>query len=227
VTQSLNSIVPVILAAGDSKRMGYPKAILPLGEDIFITRILKTIGKIGLPHPIIVLGKTAAEIRTQIQNWDAEIIINPNPERGQLSSIQLGLSCIHSDFSAGMIWPVDQPTVSDRLVLKLVRLFLSSGSLIAIPSYGNRRGHPTIFHRTLFQEFMEISLEESPKKILLRHNQSTAVLPTEELAIIQDIDTPAEYKALTGESLESALARTYHRISEQGCAGNRKSTACD
>jgi molybdenum cofactor cytidylyltransferase len=223
----MNSIVPVILAAGDSKRMGYPKAILPLGDDVFITRILKTIGKIGLPHPIIVLGRTAAEIRTQIQNWNAEFIINPNPERGQLSSIQLALSCIHPDFNAGMIWPVDQPMVSDRLVLKLVRLFLSSGSLIAIPSYGNRLGHPTIFHRALFQEFMETSLEESPKKILLRHQQSTAVLPTEELATIQDIDTPAEYKALTGESLESALARTSHRISEQRCAGNRRSTACD
>jgi molybdenum cofactor cytidylyltransferase len=201
--------------------MGYPKALLPLGEDVFITRILGTIGKIGLPRPIVVLGKSAATIQPQIRNRHAEIIINADPDRGQLSSIQLGLSRIHSYFTAGMIWPVDQPAISDHLVLKLAQLFITSGSLIAIPSYGNKRGHPTIFHRTLFQEFMDAPLEIGPKGILLRHQQSTAVLPTSEPATVQDIDTPEDYQALTGQSLGSALAKTPPRVSSRGGAGKR------
>jgi molybdenum cofactor cytidylyltransferase len=204
---SVSSIAPIILAAGDSTRMGYPKALLPLGNDIFITRILGNLRNSGLSRPVIVLGKAAPLIQTRILNWPADIRINPDPGRGQLSSIQIALSNIGREFDACMIWPVDQPAVSEDLVRSLTQHFVASGSLITFPGCGNRKGHPAIFHRSLFQEFMEAPLEEGPKKILLRHEKETAILPTGESATVQDIDTPEEYEALTGESLKSALAR--------------------
>jgi molybdenum cofactor cytidylyltransferase len=204
---SISTIAPVILAAGDSTRMGYPKALLPLGADTFLTRILAVLRKNGLPAPIIVLGRSAAVIQPLIREWDAEVRINPDPDRGQLSSIQLALSCIRPEYDAGMIWPVDQPAVTEKLVRDLVRLFIDSGSRIACPAYRGRRGHPAIFHRELFREFMDAPLEEGPKKIILRHEQATALLPTEESAVVRDIDTPSGYEELTGETLKSALAR--------------------
>jgi molybdenum cofactor cytidylyltransferase len=199
--------IPIVLAAGDSKRMGYPKALLPLGSDTFLTRILRTLKAVGMPKPVIILGKAASVIQPQIRDWPADIYINPNPDRGQLSSIQLALSRILTEFDAGMIWPVDQPAVSENLVRCLVELFLNSGSRMACPLYGNKRGHPAIFHRDLFREFMEAPLEEGPKKIIIRHQAATALLPTEESASVQDIDTPEDYEALTGESLTTALAK--------------------
>jgi molybdenum cofactor cytidylyltransferase len=205
--QSTSSIAPIILAAGDSTRMGYPKALLPLGTDTFITRILGIIRKTELPRPVIVLGRAAGIIRPRIRDWPAEICINPDPDRGQLSSIQLGLSRVNPEFEAGMIWPVDQPAVSEELVLRLIQLFVDSRSLITIPMCGERRGHPAIFHRSLFKEFMDAPLEEGPKKILLRHESEIAILPTEETGTIRDIDTPADYQALTGEELKTALAK--------------------
>jgi molybdenum cofactor cytidylyltransferase len=205
---SVSSIAPIILAAGDSTRMGYPKALLPLGNDIFITRILGNLRNTGLSRPVIVLGTAAPLIQARIPNWPADIRINPDPGRGQLSSIQIALSSIGQAFDACLIWPVDQPAVSENLVRSLTQHFVASGSLIAFPRCGNRKGHPAIFHRSLFQEFMDAPLEEGPKKILLRHEKETAILPTEESAAVQDIDTPEEYEALTGESLKSALART-------------------
>ncbi len=204
---SVTSITPVILAAGDSIRMGYPKALLPLGTETFLTRILGILRNIGLPKPVIVLGKSASIIQAQIRDWPADIRINPDPSRGQLSSIQLALSNLMPESVAGMVWPVDQPAVSEDLVRRLAQLFIISKSQIAFPMNGGRRGHPAIFHRTLFQEFMDAPLEEGPRKILLRHQNSTAILPTDESAAIQDIDTPSDYQALTGESLDSALAR--------------------
>jgi molybdenum cofactor cytidylyltransferase len=188
--------------------MGYPKALLPLGNVIFITHILKIIQNVGLPRPIIILGRAAPLIQSRIQGWPADVKINPDPDRGQISSIQIALSHAGSEYEAGLIWPVDQPAVSAALVSDLVQLFLTSGSRIAFPRCGNKRGHPAIFHRCLFPEFMGEPLEEGPKNILLRYQQETVELPTEETATIQDIDTPAEYQALTGESLEAALART-------------------
>lgn len=206
--RSITSIVPIILAAGDSTRMGYPKALLPLGTEIFITHILGILRSIGLPRPVIILGRTARTIQPRIRDWPADIRINPDPDRGQLSSIQLAFSGVDPQFNAGMIWPVDQPAVSEDLVRCLAQLFLDSGSLIACPKYGEKRGHPAIFHRVLFQEFMDAPLEEGPKKILLRHQHEIVLLPTEESGAICDIDTPSDYQSLTGESLESALARS-------------------
>jgi CTP:molybdopterin cytidylyltransferase MocA len=187
--------------------MGYPKALLPLGNEVFLTRILRTLREAGLPKPKIVLGRAADLIRPLIRQWPADVLINPDPDRGQLSSIQIGFSLIERRFEAAMIWPVDQPAVSKDLVLRLARQFLESGCLIAFPFCSGRRGHPAIFHRTLFQEFMEAPLVEGPKEILSRNVQESTELPTDESACVVDIDTPEDYLALTGETLESALKR--------------------
>jgi molybdenum cofactor cytidylyltransferase len=204
---SLISIAPVILAAGDSTRMGYPKALLPLGKETFLSRILGIVQKTGFAVPTIILGKAAGIIQPHIESWPANVRINPEPDRGQLSSIQIGLSNLNPDIQAAMIWPVDQPAVSEELVANLARIFMESAALIAIPRCRDKRGHPAIFHHSIFREFMDAPLEEGPKSILLRHRQDTIELPTDESAVVQDIDTPAEYAALTGESLERALAQ--------------------
>ncbi len=204
---SIAGIKPIILAAGDSTRMGYPKALLPFGRTRFVSHILGVLRDLEFPEPVIVLGRAAPIIQPILRDWTANILINPDPDRGQLSSIQLALSHIAPEFDAGMVWPVDQPAISEDLVRRLAQLFVSSGSRIACPRCNERRGHPAIFHRSLFQEFMDAPLIEGPKKILQRHQQETALLLTEERGTIQDIDTPDDYQSLTGESLVSALAR--------------------
>jgi molybdenum cofactor cytidylyltransferase len=206
--RSVKSIAPVILAAGDSTRMGYPKALLPFGNEIFLTHILKILQNAGMARPRIILGKASRKIEPCIHKWPADILINKDPDRGQLSSIQLSMSDLAPEFDAAMIWPVDQPAVSVELVRRLAQLFVESEALMAFPQFGKRRGHPAIFHRTLFQEFMNAPLEEGPKAILLKHQHSSVILNTEELASVRDIDTPAEYQTLTGESLDSVLKKT-------------------
>lgn len=205
--RSLASIAPVILAAGNSARMGYPKPLLPLGTETFLTRILRIIREAGLPDPCIVLGKASAMIQERIRGWPADIRINPDPDRGQLSSIQLALSTLRPEYEAALIWPVDHPAVSGELVRALTQLYMSSRSLIVCPLHEGRRGHPAIFHRDLFREFMDEPLQEGPKRILTRHLGETSVWPTGEAAVVRDIDTPLDYEELTGESLELALQK--------------------
>jgi len=205
--RTTTSIVPIILAAGDSSRMGYPKALLPLGGELFLTRILRLLGEAGLPRPVVVLGNAAPLIQPCIGDWPADIRINPDPRRGQLSSIQLGMERAGPECDGAMIWPVDQPAVSADLVRGLLELYVSSDARIVLPACNGRRGHPALFHRELFREFMEAPLEQGPKGILVRHRQETMELATEESATVRDIDTPADYLELTGQSLESALAQ--------------------
>jgi molybdenum cofactor cytidylyltransferase len=203
--RSVTSIAPVILAAGDSTRMGYPKALLPFGNRLFLTHILGILRDSGMVRPRIILGRAVKQIEPCIKEWPVDIIVNKDPDRGQLSSIQLGMLDLAPEFDAVMIWPVDQPAVSCELVQRLARLFVDSEALMAFPQFGNKRGHPAIFHRKLFQEFMDAPLEEGPKAILLKYQNASAVLKTGEEASVCDIDTPAEYQTLMGESLDSAL----------------------
>ena len=187
--------------------MGHPKALLPIGNETFLTRILRIVREVELADPVIILGRAADIIQSAIKTCSARIKINPDTDRGQLSSIQIGISSLDATAQACMIWPVDQPAVSADLVRRLGQLFIQSECLIAFPKIEKKCGHPAIFHRLLFEEFLASPVEEGPKKILQRHLQDTAELLTEESAVVRDIDTPADYKALTGESLTTALTR--------------------
>ena len=205
MTRTAESIAPVILAAGNSKRMGYPKALLPLGDEIFLTRILRILREVGLESPRLVLGRDAALIKERIGDYSADILVNPDPDRGQLSSIQLGISGLPEKFEAAMLWPVDQPAVSFETTRRLVELFINNDCRIAVPLRDGKRGHPAIFHRTLFHEFMDAPMEKGAKGIISRYESETCFLLTDEPAAFTDIDTPSDYQALTGCNLESVV----------------------
>jgi molybdenum cofactor cytidylyltransferase len=193
--------------------MGFPKALLPFGPNTFLTQILIALDGLDLADPVIVLGMQAGEIQSALGSLRARIVINKNPERGQLSSIKLALNQLDSACEGCMIWPVDQPAVSKRVVDGLIQQFLNSHAPIALPIFGGKRGHPAIFRSTLFPEFLEARLEEGPKQIILSRLEECVLLPTNESATIEDIDTPEDYFRLTGDSVKSALARRGKSVS--------------
>ena len=209
MTRSLESIAPVILAAGNSKRMGYPKALLPLGDEIFLTRILRILREVGLARPRLILGRDAELIKAHMGDYPADIHINPDPDRGQLSSIQLGMSGLPEKFEAVMLWPVDQPAVSVETTRRLTELFVTKDCRVAVPLRDGKRGHPAIFHRTLFHEFMDAPMEKGAKGIISRYESETCFLPTDESAAFTDIDTPSDYQALTGQCLHEKVSDSW------------------
>jgi len=199
-------IVPIVLSAGDSSRMGFPKALLPLGARTFLTQILGVLNGFCLADPVIVLRNHAVEIQSALGNLPGRVVINKNPEQGQLSSIKLALNQLGAAPQACLIWPVDHPAVSVKVVDGLIRLFLQTHAPLVLPTYGGKRGHPVIFDRSLFPEFQAARLEEGPKNIILSRLHECALLSTAESAVVEDVDTPEDYLKLTGISLESALA---------------------
>jgi molybdenum cofactor cytidylyltransferase len=203
----MSKIAPVILAAGDSRRMGHPKALLPLGEETFITRILSTLQGLHLANPCVVLGSHASQIQESLRGWNVEVVINPHPEHGQISSLKLAVERLDRSAKACLVWPVDQPAVSADLIEKLVRLFERSGALLVLPRCAERRGHPAIFSRAIFEELLALPPGEGAKNLVTRYAAKTTMLATEERATVEDIDTPEDYYRLTGEELEAALAR--------------------
>jgi molybdenum cofactor cytidylyltransferase len=201
----LKNIAPVILAAGDSTRMGYPKALLPFGKGTFLRKILETLAWLELAEPFVVVGKDADRIAPTVVPFRASILVNPEPGRGQLSSMQLALAALDAEHEGCLFWPVDQPSVAETVVRGLVRLFEDSGALLTLPVCNGRRGHPAIFRRELFNELLTAPIGEGPKRIVTGYEHKTALFPCLDLATIHDVDTPEDYLALTGVELETSL----------------------
>jgi molybdenum cofactor cytidylyltransferase len=195
--------------------MGFPKALLPLGERTFLTCILDTLESFELAPARVILGSHADRIRPLLLNRDAHVLINPDPSRGQLSSIQLGLRDLDASSSGCLIWPVDQPAVPGAVVRDLIRLFESTGAPITLPLYQERRGHPGLFNRSVFGELLAAPLHEGARTVVLKNRDAIALLPTTEAATVLDIDTAEDYQRLTGETLAAALERSGQRSSSQ------------
>jgi molybdenum cofactor cytidylyltransferase len=203
----MQDIIPVVLAAGDSSRMGYPKALLPLGKDTFLTRILKTLNTLRLPDARVVLGTHEPDIRPLLVSYRVTILINPDPAGGQISSMKLAAQSFDPVGRGCLIWPVDQPLVSADLIRNLIRLFCKSAAPLALPRFKDQAGHPVIFGRTLIEALQAAPPDANPKLIVAHYKNEAAWLQTNESGTVEDIDTPGDYRKHTGETLESALAR--------------------
>lgn len=201
------NIVPVILAAGDSSRMGYPKALLPLGADTFLTRILRAVRTLALPQARVVLGRDAARILPLVSPREARTIINPDPGRGQVSSLRLAAQTMPPESLGCLVWPVDQPLVPAEVAGELVRCFLESSPMVALPRCNGQAGHPAILGRTLLDELIVAPADTSPKLIISRYRAQTAWVETGDKSTIEDLDTPEDYLRIVGEPLKTALAR--------------------
>lgn len=189
--------------------MGYPKALLPLGEHTFLTRILHALDPIKLSEIRVILGAHAPSILPLLTDAHVRTITNPRPERGQLSSMQLGMTGLDPASRGCLIWPVDQPVISAGLVRALIEHFLKSTAQLAVPICGGKTGHPAIFGRALIEELLALPPDATPKPAVARHLAAAAFLPTDEQGSVEDIDSPEDYERLTGESLSSALSRIH------------------
>jgi molybdenum cofactor cytidylyltransferase len=188
--------------------MGYPKALLPLRDGTFISRVLDTLARVELAEPRIILGRDAGRIIPSISDQQVRLLINPDPGQGQISSMKLALNDLAPNDVGCLFWPVDQPGVQEGLIRDLIRLFCASGALIALPVYEGKRGHPAIFHRSIFQELLHAPVEAGLKGVVRRHVSETALLPCNESAVAEDVDTSEDYLRLTGETVNQALRRT-------------------
>src|SRR6202166_4492832 len=140
----------MILSAGASSRMGRPKALLPYREGTFLEHLIEVTRHPRISVTRVVLGAGAEVIRA-IAKLDASIVVlNPDWEQGQLSSICAGLRSLDGiDIDGVVLCPVDHPLVSARLVNELVEKFYEEKKAIVLPTYEGRRGHPVIFSSAL------------------------------------------------------------------------------
>lgn len=185
----------IVLAAGASRRMGSPKALLKIGERSFLQHLVETLYSARIDDVIIVLGADDEKIRPHLEWFKGKIAVNRNWHEGQLSSIVVGLDLLGNGRVRGaMICPVDHPLATSRLLLSLQRAFELSKRKIVIPTFEGRRGHPVIFDASLFAELRTAPLKIGARVVVHSHPDDVEEVSTTERGVGIDIDTIGDYE---------------------------------
>jgi molybdenum cofactor cytidylyltransferase len=192
----------IILAAGASRRMGRPKALLDYQGETFIARLVRIFANVC--HPVIVgLGHSAEALRPHVPA-PARVVVNPDPDRGQLSTLQIALAEVPPEASGFLFTLVDCPAVSEATVLAVKRAFeqRSAPCRLVIPQYQGRRGHPVCAARTLAEEFLALPPTAETRQVINAHVDGILYLDVDDPGVLVDADDPEAYARLTGKALE-------------------------
>jgi molybdenum cofactor cytidylyltransferase len=184
-------LAAAILAAGESRRMGQPKALLPYRGATFLEHLLEITRHPRIGVQRVVLGAGEKAIRARLRLPDEQVIVNKDWERGQLSSIQATIRSLPPAMTEALIiCPVDHPLVSSHLIDSLIRAFDKSGKAIALPVYQGRRGHPVIFGAKLYDELLAASDSVGARQVVRAHPQDIVEVPTEEEGVVLNLNDP-------------------------------------
>ena len=184
----------LILAAGESLRMGRPKALLRYREETFLDTLTGLFARVCSPV-IVVLGAGADQIEAQARR-PAIFVRNENYQRGQLSSMQCGLRAAPPEAAGVLFTLVDHPAVS---AATLDRLLAPSGAArLRVPRYRGAGGHPIWFSRGLIAEFLALPADGAARDAVRAHAAETAFLDLDDPGVTTDIDNPGEYARLVG-----------------------------
>lgn len=194
----------VILAAGESTRMGRDKALLPwppqaAGTGTFLSAAIQLFD----PYVDIVLvvgGKNQENIAPAVYSNGASLTVNPHPEHGQFSSLQVGLrEVLNRGRDAAMITLVDRPPVTPATIEQLSNAFdeaLSRGKWAVVPDYQGKHGHPILAGREMIEAFLRAPVTSNARDIEHAHQDKITYAPVDDPVVATNVDTPEQYAGL-------------------------------
>ena len=190
-------IAGLILAAGESSRMGSDKALLPYRGRTFLETIIGTLRDAGVERIAVVLGHHAEEIRRAANIEGVRVVLNRGYQRGQTTSLQAGLRTLSRPKPEGIVLClVDHPAVSAGTIEKLIAAFRQSPSPVVTPAFQGRRGHPVLIGRPLFEELLSLGPESGANLVIRRHSAEIQSVEVEDAGVLFDVDDPEIYRQL-------------------------------
>lgn len=202
-------VVALLLAAGESERMGTSKALLPWRGQPLLSHQIQQVQKSRLSECFVVLGKDAERLLPLVHSpmrpgWKARPVYNPRYREGKCASIQAGLAAVATPPDGILVASVDQP-LKTELLNALLRAAESEWEkcdaagrhTIIVPAFHGRPGHPALFHASLFAELMGIGEETQGLKAVVRRNPARVLhLPWDDSGILLNLNTPLDLPSL-------------------------------
>jgi molybdenum cofactor cytidylyltransferase len=190
-------ISAILLAAGESRRMGTPKALLTIHGTSFIRHLIDVLRASKISSIVVVLGAHADEIQREIAREDVKFVINTRYHSGQLSSIRAGIEAVRgSSPDAVLLQPIDHPLISPALINGLIDRFTETQAPVVVPVKGGKRGHPVIFSKAVFDELARAPEHVGARAVVWEHERAVVELITDDERIFSNIDTREDYERL-------------------------------
>ncbi|MCX6355692.1 MAG: nucleotidyltransferase family protein [Candidatus Aureabacteria bacterium] len=189
----------ILLAAGESSRMGSPKALLAYGRSTFLETICRRLWESGVNEVIVVLGARADSVRKGVALEREKVVINGDFALGQLSSLRCGLRAIDRRSDGVLVTLVDHPVVSGSTYRTLRERWERAPDKIVVARYRGRGGHPVIFPRIVFEELMEAPLKDGARSVLRKDERRVVGVDLDDAGIVADVDVPEDYKKYVEE----------------------------
>jgi molybdenum cofactor cytidylyltransferase len=191
-------ISAILLAAGESRRMGQPKLILPWGNTTVLGQVVATFASAEIEDILVVTGGAHEQIEglvTQLaKTYPVRACFNSNHiQRGMLSSIQTGLAALGPEVHAALIGLGDQPQVREMTIRTICATYSQTDATLVFPSYENRRGHPWLADRSSWSEMMTLPQSVNPRQFINNYSGTIEYVEADE-SILHDLDTPEDYQ---------------------------------
>jgi molybdenum cofactor cytidylyltransferase len=185
----------VVLAAGASQRMGRPKALLPTGASglPFVRVICDTLVAAGVSPLVVTRAELVESIKAVLPG--TTLVVNPEPDRGQLSSLLLGLDAL-GPRDAVLVTLVDLPRFRPTTVAALISTWHRTHAPLVRPVHEGRHGHPAIFGEPLLRALRSADVSLGAKPVIQRFSAEAIEVAVDDPGTVDDIDTPEAYKRL-------------------------------
>jgi molybdenum cofactor cytidylyltransferase len=190
----MDEIWSIILAAGESKRMGSPKMLLPFKGRSMIENVISNISKSKADEIIVVLGAYFDELSLLMKRLDVSYCFNDNYMKGMLSSVQCGFKNLPQNYKAALVFQGDQPLIPPAVVDRVIDEYIRSGKGIIVPVFNSRRGHPLLVDKKYRDEIEKLLPDEGLHSLLDKFGEDLLEVETGEPGILRDFDTYDEYR---------------------------------
>jgi molybdenum cofactor cytidylyltransferase len=213
------AIAGLVLAAGESSRMGRDKALLSYRGRTFLETIVAKLREAEVSRIAVVLGHHADEIGRQVSLPGVQVVTNRDYVRGQTSSLQVGLAALDSrplrcdglafeealptgpkpdgqSPDAVLLCLVDHPAFEPSTVRALIDTFVRTAASVIIPTHCGRRGHPVLIARPLFEPLLALPAYEGANSVIRAWHSQTQFVEVADPGILVDVDDPEAYRAL-------------------------------
>jgi molybdenum cofactor cytidylyltransferase len=207
---SLVGVGGVILAAGESSRMGRDKALLPWPKQgvapagsgrpagTLLSSVIQSFSEL-CDMVIVVAGKNEPVLRPVVEGCGAVIARNPAPERGQFSSLQTGLrEVLERGRDAAMVTLVDRPPPHQKTLAGLITAFArrEHGIWAIVPEYSGTHGHPILLGREMIEAFLKAPATANAREIEHTNQARVRYIAVDDPLVTANVDTPQDYESL-------------------------------
>jgi len=186
----------LVLAAGESRRMGRSKQLLPFENQTILETVIDHIVQSTVDETLVVLGSNREKIEEVIKDLPVKSVYNPSYKEGMLSSAQKGFGLLPEEAEAALIFLGDQPKIPTSVIDQVIRAYHSSEKGIVLPVYDQKRGHPVLISTKYREEVAHLNHQIGLRELIHNHPEDILEVDLDSSSILEDIDTPEDYKNL-------------------------------